>query len=169
MSLFEIRRKTPGNNISRTYPNAAKRGLPLGAHASDVNASAIGTGATAGGSFLGFLTRDVQVGGPTLDQRIFPLLELPFTAGGEVSLEKAEEIECEGSDYIVTTALATGVIDGTVAIGTQLSLNAAGLWYVKQATDKALGVLTGNSAVGSSTLVSEAGGIRIRVEVYRVA
>ena len=160
MSLFEIRRRRPGPNITRVFDTAAKRGLAVGQHATNA-----GKGIVAGTkNFLGFLTRDVAVGGPTLQDKIFPLNELPFTAAQEVSLELAHEIECEGSDYIKLAS--TGAISGATAVGTQLSVE-NGLWYVAQAGDQVFGILTGSSGLDAAGVLSETGALRIRVEVLK--
>jgi len=46
-------------------------------------------------------------------------VESPFVAGQEVSIQKAREIECEGSDYLVLSG--TGALAGNTAVGTALS------------------------------------------------
>ena len=158
MSNFEIRRVRPASNISRKFTGTAKRGTALGAHATDVEAAALAQGT----NFLGFLTRDVSADGPSLESRVLPLLEQAFKSGLEVSLQKADEIECEGTDYIQTTGGAA--IGSATPVGTLLSFK-DGKWQVAQTGEVAFGTLTGNSGLGGSTLPSENGGLRIRVEM----
>ena len=136
MAEFEIRRGYPGNNISRKYASAAVRGLALGAHASDPESAAL----AGGTNFIGFLTRAVQVGGPVLADHVYPgRLELPFNAGDEVSLCKADEVELEDK-LLVGTATTRLVTSGTGAISTSTSVGAelsftSGKVYVKQSGD----------------------------------
>lgn len=104
-SRFDVTRANQGaGNVSGKYAIAAPRGLALGAHASDAESFSL----AQHNNFLGFLTRDVVVGGLTLTDRVFGRTsadpvgpEGPFTAGEEVSLEKAYEIEAEGAEYLV--------------------------------------------------------------------
>jgi hypothetical protein len=68
----------------------------------------------------GFVTRNIQVGGPTLGDSIYPLrIELPFQDGTQISLEQAEMVSAEGYD---PTTLAGNLYSGTgVASGTGLN------------------------------------------------
>ena len=158
MSNFEIRRVRPGSNISRKFTGTAKRGTAVGAHATDVEVAALAQGT----NFLGFLTRDVAADGPSLESRVFPLLEQAFKSVLEVSLQKADEVECEGTDCIQTAG--DGAVGATTAVGTLLSFK-DGKWRVAQSGEVAFGMLTGNSGLNGSTLASENGGLRIRVEM----
>jgi hypothetical protein len=59
----------------------------------------------------GFITRNAQVGGPTIADAILPnRLELPFADTDFQSFELAEEVQCEG--YGAIAALAGGAATG---------------------------------------------------------
>ena len=98
------------------------RGFALGAHATDPESFDLAQHNT----FIGHLTRFVRVGGLTLTDRVFGVtsdtpvgVESPFTAGQEVSVEKAKEIEAEGSAYLVQSGVRA--IAANTAVGTALS------------------------------------------------
>lgn len=125
---LELRRSNSGQStLSGVLPSTA---YPIGKPmmVSDVNA---GTGAKtfalANGRCDGFLTRESRVptdndapssganGNPrTAEEQLMGFgMETPFTAGREGSIEMAEWVEAEGSDYLVksgtgTLASATG-------------------------------------------------------------
>lgn len=64
--------------------------------------------------FVGFQTRDSQVGGPVLGDVIYPgRLELPFVAGEEGTFEHGEEVSAEGTDFIDTTSQYGAISSGT--------------------------------------------------------
>jgi len=159
MSQFEIRRPYRGDHISRKIANAAARGIAYGSHASDP-ASADLAGGT---NFLGFVTRDVVAGGPVLADHVFPgRLELPFTAGDECSLCKADEIEVEGdlNNGGMLTTSGTGAITGGSSVGAALSFN-NGKLRAAQGGDQVFYRL-------SAQLTPETvGNVRIRAEIIR--
>lgn len=96
MSYFEITRSSPKKNISTVYAIAAIRGLALAKSTDTVSMLADGIK-----PFIGHLTRDVVVGGPVLADHVYPgRLELPFTAGTEVSTAFADALEIEGTTMI---------------------------------------------------------------------
>ena len=176
-TLFEIRRRHLGDPISRVFPQnyvsvnnpgqlIYPRGTAIGAASVEGGAPDIYAAEPASGNnFLGFLTRDVVDQGPTLLEIDIPTqpLALPFTAGQECSAEKGEEVECEGTQYIRTSG--TGAISASTAIGTKLSFDGYGRFYVAQNTDTAYFTLTGNSGLAGSTLApSVAGNLRILAE-----
>ena len=141
LSNFEIRREHPGKNISRVFDSTGSRGLALGPDASDVTKAAVADG----DQFLGFLTRDVTSTGPVLGDHVYPgRLELPFVAGGEVTLEKADEVEVEGeaanAGLVVTSG--TGAITTDTAVGTGLSFY-GGKWREVQTGEIAFYRLSG--------------------------
>ena len=117
-SLFEITRPHDGARHSGlgVYNSVAPRGLALGASGTpDVLALA------QHNTFIGHLTRDVVAGGLTVSDRFFgrtsdsPVgLEAPFAPGDPVSLERALEIEVEGSDYLLPSG--TGAITGATVV-----------------------------------------------------
>ena len=120
MSKFEIRRRNEGaQNISLKVDVVRPRGTPFVRSTSDAT-----QGSPATDSVLGFLTRDVVVGGPSEIDRaqLYPgRLELPFAKGDECSLEVADAVECEGPDYISGTAGGySDGIDANTALGTML-------------------------------------------------
>lgn len=129
MSQFEIRRRSPSQNISINLDFAASRGTPIMRDTTTPT-----KGALANGACLGFLTRDVQSGGPSVIERAGlwgPRLEQP-DGFGEVTLELAEAVECEG-DFVLTSG--TGALASNTAIGTLLSFK-NGKFYVAQSSDE---------------------------------
>jgi len=136
MALFEITKRSEQQNSSLTTPVAAAVvGLAF------QESAVAGAAELADGTkpFIGFVTRAVQVGGPTVAQLgfgylgggvppIFPGgIELPFVAGEHASFEMAEEVEVEGSDYIDGTgsdAILGSGQGGTSALGTKISFAA---------------------------------------------
>lgn len=123
---FEIRQPYPGYQLSGIYVSAAPRGTPLGSHASDPTAFAL----AGANNFLGWLRRDVTVAGPTLEQHYWPgQTELPDKAGGYVTIERADEVDLEGADYLVASGGTNPIIAGS-APGTLVSFTGgkARLW-----------------------------------------
>jgi len=145
----------------------APRGLALGASASNNGEALVPASA---GTFKGFLTRRVVVGGLTPFERaiggvVSPTpqgLEAPFTDGLEVTVELAQTIECEagGTDsYFVQSG--TGAITTGTALGTALSFaSGTGLWYVAQGSDTVRGTLDANNLTSS-----DGTSLRIRIEL----
>ena len=163
-TLFEIRRRHLGDPISVMFPAGYislgtgtliyPRGTAVGgAGAAEQSIQDIQSGipASGQGAFLGFLTRDVVDGGPTLFEVDIPasyVLGLPFTAGLECAVEKAELVECEGVQYICTSG--TGAITSSTALGSKLSFDGQGRFYVAQSGDNAYYSLRGNSGIGGN-------------------
>jgi hypothetical protein len=160
-SQFEILRR-PGNlqNASAKFTSAylatsgvaavagtesAPRGLALGAHPTDPEQFS-----PAGpNTFTGHLTRRVVVGGLSLADRVFgttspvPVgVESAFYDGLDVTVEKGEEVELEGSNYLLLSGVAA-VLTST-PVGTQLSFR-NGLVCVAQTGDTAWNTLTANN------------------------
>lgn len=126
MSFFNVRKPSPHPNVSRifTLPDVAepaKVGLALGQHLTDDTLARL---CQPNDVFLGFLTRDVTATGARIgstlekDELFFnqsgALLETPFRSGAAVSVEKGDEVEVEGADYLLATG--TGAIN-TSTIG----------------------------------------------------
>lgn len=177
-TLFEIRRRHLGDPISKLFPAGYvspnvqgqliyPRGTAVGTAGTGGSTPDIASGIPASGSnFLGFLTRDVVDQGPTLIEIMLPTnpLALPFTAGLECTLEKAEEVEAEGTQYLCTSG--TGAITSATAIGTKLSFDGQGRFYQAQSGDNAYYQLTGNSGLpGNGPTPSIAGNLRILAEM----
>lgn len=106
----------PNNGSATVGTETAARGIAMGSEA-DNQVDLAGPN-----NFAGHLTRRVVVGGLSLADRVFGVtnptpvgLESPFTDGLEVSMEKAEEIECEGPVYLATgvNAITTNTPVGT--------------------------------------------------------
>jgi len=119
-SKFEIRRQYAGSHISRMFTGVVDRGLALGPDDSDPTVAVVATGT----KFLGFLTRPVTALGSTLEDAVYPgRLEGPFKSGGEVTLEKADEVEVEGelANAGLLNTSGTGAITALTSIGTGLS------------------------------------------------
>lgn len=164
-SPFEITRRDPSINASAVFTPAqgfdpVPRGFALGAHATDAAAFDVAQHNT----FLGHTTRIMRVGGLTITDRVFGVtsetpvgVESPFIAGQEITLEKAKEIELEGSDYLVLSG--TGAVAANTAVGTNLSFYNG---YLRQ---------TQNGEVPNYVLTAHLtpatdGAIRIRAERY---
>ncbi len=163
-SPFEITRRDPSINASAVFTNPngvdpVPRGFGLGAHATDPTLFDVAQHNT----FIGHLTRQVRVGGLTITDRVFGVtsdtpvgVEAPFTSGQEVSVEKAKEIELEGSDYLVTSG--TGAIASDTAVGSPLSYYNGKLRQTQ--TDEVV-----NYRISANGLTPmKAGALRIRCE-----
>ncbi|HXP62047.1 MAG TPA: hypothetical protein VN829_16240 [Dongiaceae bacterium] len=162
-SPFEITRRDPSVNASAAFTPAAgfdpvPRGFALGAHATDPTAFDVAQHNT----FIGHLTRQVKVGGLQITDRFFGLtsetpvgVESPFVAGQEVTLQKAKEIEAEGSAYLVLSG--TGAIAANTAVGTKLSFYNG---YLRQTQANE----TPNYILTAILPPMTPGGIRVRAE-----
>jgi hypothetical protein len=169
--FFEIRRRPVGHrNISVIVDTEQKRG-----HAIMRSLTAPQKGvpcdepADGVGSFLGFLTRDVVDGGPTViqraqlwgDQALVKELEQPFSMGQECSLELADAYIVEGDERILTSG--TGAITNSTAIGTRCSF-VDGKTYVAQSGDDVLYQIADNSGQSGTQLTADGDGPRLRLE-----
>lgn len=170
-SQFEIlRRKNGILNASAQYTSAYLQSNGAAAVAGTITTQrGIGMGALSDNqlqvagpnNFIGFVTRNVQIGGLQLADRVFgvtnPLpvgLESPFTDGLEVSCERGEEIEAEGIGVYLFSG--TNAITTNTAVGTGLTFQ-NGQLRVAQANETAFYNLT----VNNLTPVN-AGALRIR-------
>ncbi len=166
MSLFDIRRPYPGRNISIIVPSAIKdandkvvRGKPLMRDLTDGTLAAL-----AAGQLLGFVTREVVDGGPSVIDRaqVFPgRLELPFALDQECSVELADAVECEGSDYVLTSG--TGALSTSTSLGAELSFF-DGKFYEAQSGDEILFKLADRNGSGGSLTEETSGNVRILAE-----
>lgn len=160
-SLFDVKRASPSKPISIQIPFAAKRGqfIMRDPSVADSTNADRQKAKLADVYAIGVLQRDVVAGGPDLEDRagIFPgSLERPDAVDGMTSLEALPDaLECEGTDYIVTSG--TGAIDGSTTLGTLLSVK-GGKLYQKQTNDLALYILSARPAAKVS------GNLRIYVE-----
>jgi len=156
-SKFEVLRKKQGVlNASAKFASSqiltaaagtetAVRGLALGQHPTDPDSFTLANGQ----SFLGHLTRRVTIGGLTLSDRVFGVtsatpvgLESPNKDGDAMSLERAEEIECEGPNYIMTSG--TGAITSGTTVPQNLSFT-TGRLRIAQAGENVVYTLTANN------------------------
>jgi hypothetical protein len=163
-SPFEITRRDPSINASAKFTPPAgfdpvPRGFALGAHATDPESFDLAQHNT----FIGHLTRFVRVGGLTITDRVFGVtsetpvgVEAPFVAGQEVSVEKAREIEAEGSAYLVQSGTRS-ILTGT-GVGAGLSFF-NGLLGLAQAGEQVNYRLTANNLTPNAP-----GSLRIRAE-----
>lgn len=120
LNPFDIIRISRSRNISLILPaGAAKRGTAY----QDAGGTSLGTAELADGTkpLAGFVTREVKASGPTLNDVVFEDYLQPFRGGQEGSLEKFEELEVEGTDYIDAS-----ITSGT-ALQTDLSFTAGKL------------------------------------------
>jgi hypothetical protein len=158
-SNFNILR-TRGEPISRTYAAVAVRGLAVASHATDA-AQSIAAGPAG---FLGFLVQEVKAAGPGLREAVHNVgnddtgIRNAVKAGGAVTIQDADMVEIEGSDYL--DAADPGAIDALTAIETELTFE-AGKFSEAALGNRVYFVVTANSAVASSTLAAKNGGIRI--------
>lgn len=168
---FEIRRRHAGDPMSRVVTAAGPvytasvqangvgngllpRGTAIG-YGPDID-----TGLLAQGSgFVGFMTRDLTDQGATLTELYIPQnpLALPNQSGTAVGLEKAEEVQCAGVSYILTSG--TGAISLGTPQGTKLSFK-DGRFYVAQLGDVPYYTLT-----FADTDTDGSGDLRILVEM----
>lgn len=155
---FVAIRTAPGAMASGIYAIAAPLGTAVGA-GSDVTLFAL-AGAT---NFVGHLTRQVTVAGPTLlDHLVGPTdangLELPLenvVKGGLMSsARKLLELEVEGTDYLVQSG--TGAVTTSAAVGAQLGFIAGKLRLV-QTNDQAV------YAIRSQETPEDVGNTRVRL------
>ena len=163
-SPFEITRRDPSINASAKFTPPAgfdpvPRGFALGAHATDPESFDLAQHNT----FIGHLTRFVRVGGLTLTDRVFGVtsdtpvgVESPFTAGQEVSVEKAKEIEAEGSAYLNNSGVRA--LANNTPVGTALNFY-NGLLGIAQADEQINYRLTANNLTPNVS-----GALRIRAE-----
>lgn len=152
MANFEIRRASPHDLTGGTYASAALRGTPVGQGA-DTETLAL-AGAT---NFLGFLRHDVTVAGPTLEHHFWPnQTVMPVKAGTYCTVERADEIDVEGANFLTITG--TGTLASNTAVGTQLGF-VSGKWREKQTGDHAYGMLAAQLTPETS------GAVRLRIAV----
>lgn len=179
---FEIRRRHMGDPINIVFPwnyvtdNTLALKYPRGIAVGAASPGYMKGGAPATGtSYMGFLTRDVTDQGgvtqgttpvSTLVEIVLPTqpLALPFTAGLECSLEKAELYEAETAVYVVYSG--TGAITAATPIGIGLSFDGQGRTYVAQSGDRVPFKLVDNSGLSGSALKPRTAGlIRIMCEM----
>jgi hypothetical protein len=131
MAKYELRQPYPGPLQSGKYAAAALRGTPMGAHATDEESFDLAGPTT----FIGFSRRDITVEGVTLEHHFWPGQgdNVPEKAGGYVTIERADEVDVEGNDFMVKSG--TGQITDQTAVGTQLSFY-GGKFRVAQASDQ---------------------------------
>jgi len=168
-SQFEITRRLPGHNASLKWPAGlslpasgvvqAHRGTMVGVDSTDPEAAALATH----NNFIGFLTRRVLIGGLSLTDRVFGVtsdnpvgVEAPFKSGEEISLEKALEVECEGSFYLYS---GTGQITSLTAVPSSLSF-INGQVRVAQSGEIVRATLTANNLTST-----DGTSLRIRMEM----
>lgn len=164
-NLFEILRRSPSDPASGVYASAAPRGLMLGSSSSDEAAFELAQAA----NFIGHLTRDVAVGGPSLTDRVFgrtsatPVgVEYPFVAGEEVTVVKADEIEVEGAALLLTSG--TGAITTGTTVGTRLGVLNGKLREWQSGDLVALYVVTAVLTDAADLCDSDTNTFRIRAE-----
>ena len=140
-SNFEIRRQRTKGTISGLLPagSALVVGTPLMINSKDA-ATGINTFALANTRVDGFLTKSARTTpGLSADEIAFNLvtydsgeIATPFEAGKAASIELADALEIEGSDYIVGSG--TGAITSGTAAGSVISF-ASGKARVAQSND----------------------------------
>ena len=107
----------------------------------------------------GFITRNCQVGGPTISDAVLPnRIELPFADTDFQSFEQAEELQAEGYGPIATLANG-GTQNGTVQNGAYLysgtGANAAKTLTAGTAIGTEVSFIGGQFAVAVSGQVAE--------------
>jgi hypothetical protein len=133
MALHEVLRSKAGQTLSGILPALAyPNGQALKIGSRDAGTGAI-TFVLAEGKCDGFMTRASALstsgrtttdGNPRTDTEILydQLLESPFLAGNEGSVERAEALELEGVGHIMTSG--TGSIGTGTSTGSKLSFTA---------------------------------------------
>lgn len=171
-SKFEILRRKTAPNGSAIFQSpqfqlppaagttVAVRGLALGAHLTNSEQFDL----AQGGSFYGHLTRRVTTGGLSLSDRVFGVtsatpegLESPFSDGDSVTVERAEELECEGPNYIMLSG--TGSISSGTTVPQNLSF-VTGRLRIAQAGDVVCYTLAANNLTPTDDGLTD---LRIRV------
>jgi len=160
---FDIRRPYEGWRLSRVtdVAMACPRGTAFGYDATTADKIVL----AGGKNFLGFVMREVVVGGPGLPDHVYPnRLELAYASGQEASLEKADEVEAEGSNFLVLSG--TGALANNTAVDTQISFN-NGKFYIAQTGDIPFYKVSANpnmlAAAGVNPVVP--GALRFRFEI----
>lgn len=115
LNNFEITREYPGNPRSLLIDFECLRGVAVMQDATDPS-----KGALASGRLEGFVTRPVVENAPALADIVFPGRgPLPFTKGHEAQVVLADEVEMEGTDYIVESG--TGALAAVSALGKKIT------------------------------------------------
>jgi len=177
-NFFDIKRRSPHRNITIVVNQACARGLAIMRSVSNPQQGVPASPADdagVGAPLLGFLTRPVVDGGPTVIQRAqlygdSPLvkeLEQPFTLGQECSLEHADAVVVEGENNMVVGS-GTGYIDDSTALGTRCGFY-EGRFRVAQSGDDELYALTDISTDANTLLTAEGDGPRCRFERIQAA
>jgi len=112
----------------------------------------------------GFVTRNVQVGGPSLADAVMPnRIEVPFADTDFLSFELAEEVQCEGYGAIATLAGAAATGGQVLTNGVPMAGGAVqtgtvqwGAFLYSGSGANAAKTITGATAIG--TKVSYVGG-----------
>ena len=170
-------RPQDGDMPSRILDVAASYGTPLGASLSDGTYFRLADTQAGSRNFLGLLTRDVVSGGPTFVERMTGVrnapneagtagmagLELPDKVGGYTTARMPEEIEAEGSEFLLTSG--TGKLDAagqsTAIPGTTEIAIVNGKYRIKQAGDGAVGVITAKGLDDQDGTT-----LRVRIKFY---
>ncbi len=155
-SPFEITRRDRSINASLQFtapegPDSVPRGFALGAHATDPAQFDVAQHNT----FIGHLTRQVRVG-VTSDTPVG--VESPFTNGQEVTVEKAKEIEAEGSAYLVVSGV--NAITANTPVGTDLC------FYNGYLGVRSSGLHTNYILTANNLTPQTQGNLRIRAEFF---
>ena len=126
----------------------------------------------ANGESLGFMSQNMTLAGPTIEQQFMQVGDLPLKSGSAVSLRKLVpgsliEVENEPSlAYDASTGaqlLVTGSTTGYLTTSTAKNVNLSvknGRWYVAQTGDRIIGRL-----VSQLTPVAAATNVRILIEI----
>jgi len=141
MGAFVGRRRiSDGILISLTIGAALPYGAMIGKDTTDLTKGVVADTTATSPNFVGHLSQPTKVGGPTLDDLTWPdLYSQPVAVGGQVTLDRFQEIEAEGPAFILQSG--TGALTSGTAIGTLLSVK-AGVLHVVQAGENATHRLT---------------------------
>lgn len=128
-SNFQIRRPSPHEARSLVVPSAMTRWTAV-----QVDTTTPANAAAATGSFVGFCTYEVTAAGPDITDFMWPpgQLEPEVIAGSTVTIIDADEVDCEGTDYILLSG--TGSLSSSTTEGTELSF-IGGKFYATQSGD----------------------------------
>ena len=162
-STFEVTKRSsrPTRSLSGVAGLNAARGIAFIEDPANAGFAKLADGTLP---IAGFVTRNVQVGGPTIADAILPnRLELPFADTDFQSFELAEEVQCEGYGAIATLAGAAATGGQVLTNGVPMAGGAVqtgtvqwGAFLYSGSGANAAKTITGATAVG--TKVSYVGG-----------
>ena len=162
-STFEVTKRSsrPTRSLSGVTGLNAARGIAFIEDPANPGFAKLADGTLP---IAGFVTRNVQVGGPSLADAVMPnRIEVPFADTDFLSFELAEEVQCEGYGAIAALAGAAATGGQVLTNGVPMAGGAVqtgtvqwGAFLYSGSGANAAKTLTGATAIG--TKVSYVGG-----------